>query len=127
MPINKKLWTSSYVLLTSGLAFALLAGLVVLIDLRPGAAGRPPRWVRFCEVFGRNALFVYARSGLIPRFQGLIRWPAPPAGDGSARWFTPWDWAWQQLFAPLFADPRLGSVLMVCWEWRPRCPATPWH
>lgn len=113
MPVNKKLWTSSYVLLTSALACALLAGLVVLIDLRPGTAGRPPHWVQFCEVFGRNALLVYALSGLIPRFQGLIRWPAPPAADGSGRWFTPWDWAWQQLFAPLFADARLGSLLMA--------------
>jgi predicted acyltransferase len=117
MPVNKKIWTSSYVLLTSALAFALLAALVVLIDLRAdpvaGAPGRRHRWMDFCEVFGRNALFVYAMSGLIPRFQGLLRWPAPAAADGGLRWYTPWDWAWQQLFAPLFADARLGSLLMA--------------
>lgn len=121
MPINKKIWTSSYVLLTTALATATLASLVALIDLRGhaasagGAAHRSAakRVLDFCEVFGKNALFVYAMSGLIPRFQGLLRWQDGVAASGQARWTTPMDWAWHTLFEPIAADARIGSMLFA--------------
>lgn len=109
MPVNKKIWTSSYVLLTTALAIAVLASLVVLIDLR----GRRGPWLGFCEVFGRNALFVYAMSGLIPRLQALLRWPDGVTADGQPRFVTPMDWAWRTLFEPLATDARLGSLLFA--------------
>ncbi len=109
MPVNKKLWTSSYVLLTSALAFAALATLVWLVDLR----GHQGAWLEVCEVFGRNPLFIYAMSGLIPRFQGLLRWQDGVDAGGAPRFTTPLDWAWQHLFAPLPVDPRLASLLMA--------------
>jgi predicted acyltransferase len=100
MPINKKIWTSSYVLLTTGLALALLALLVQHAELRT-----PPRWLepvlRFFEVFGRNALFVFVLSGLIPRFAALLRWRE---GD---TWTSPLPWAWNHVFAGLTPDLRL--------------------
>lgn len=109
MPVNKKIWTSSYVLLTSALAIAGLAALVTTIDLR----GHRGAWLGACEVFGRNALFVYAMSGLIPRLQGLLRWQDGTGADGAPRWTTPWDWAWRHGFEPLPLDPRLSSLLMA--------------
>jgi predicted acyltransferase len=106
MPINKKLWTSSYVLLSTGLAVALLALLVQALDLqRRGGA-----WVRFCEVHGRNALFVYVMSGLIPRLDGLLRWPS---GMEAPRWWTPTTWAAKNVFEPIAPDPRFGSLLFA--------------
>jgi len=105
MPVNKKIWTSSYVLLTTALALAVLATLVWWIDLRRKSSG----WMRFCEVFGLNALFVYAMSGLIPRFQGLLRWTDATTGRPT----TPMDWAWLHVFEPIAADPRFGSLLFA--------------
>lgn len=118
MPINKKIWTSSYVLLTTALATATLASLVALIDLGgprspSGAQGRSEFWLDFCEVFGKNALFVYAMSGLIPRVQGLLRWQEGVTATGQPRWTTPMDWVAQHVFAPLFADARIGSLLFA--------------
>lgn len=105
MPVNKKLWTSSYVLLTTALALATLATLVWWIDLRRQQAG----WMRLCEVFGVNALAVYAMSGLVPRFEGLLRWTDAATGRAT----TPMGWAWQHLFEPLAADARFGSLLFA--------------
>jgi predicted acyltransferase len=54
LPLNKKLWTSSYVLCAVGIDLALLAVLVYLIDLRKLRVG-----TYFFEVFGKNTLFIY--------------------------------------------------------------------
>jgi predicted acyltransferase len=84
-PINKSLWTSSYVLFTGGMA-AYLVGLVYWIaDVRGHAA-----WPRPFVVYGRNAILVFVASGLLARTLGVIK-----VGDGSLQ-------AWLQ--AALFAS-----------------------
>ena len=118
MPINKKIWTSSYVLLTTGLAIATLGVLVRRLDLSAdgAATARPlPGWARFCEAFGKNALFVYVMSGLIPRLDNLLRWQTPmdTAGEqGRPRWLTPMGWLARAL-EPVAPDPRVGSLLFA--------------
>ncbi len=57
LPINKKLWTGSYVLLSTGTALLVLAALAWIIEVR-GARG----WAYFFEVFGKNTLFIYMLS-----------------------------------------------------------------
>lgn len=59
-PINKKLWTSSYVLYTCGIDLLLLGGLIYIIEIW----GRR-RWTYFFEVFGKNPLFIYLLSEII--------------------------------------------------------------
>lgn len=56
-PINKKLWTSSYVLLTVGLDLAIIAALIYAIELRDKAMN-----FQFFEVFGKNPLVLYLVS-----------------------------------------------------------------
>ena len=58
MPINKQLWTSSYVLVTAGIAFLILAILIWIIDIK----GNKKPFKAF-EIFGTNSLFVFAASG----------------------------------------------------------------
>src|SRR5690606_15881284 len=58
-PINKKLWTSSYVLLTVGIDVMALAFLVYSIEIL-----NKRNWTYFFEVFGKNPLFIYILSGL---------------------------------------------------------------
>lgn len=59
-PINKKLWTSSFVMITSGIDLMILAVLIYAIDLRQWK-----RWTYFFEVFGRNTLFLYLLSEVL--------------------------------------------------------------
>jgi predicted acyltransferase len=65
-PINKNLWTSSYVLLSAGWAALALAALSWLVDRRPEPW---PRWLRVTTwpwfVFGSNAITAYAVSVII--------------------------------------------------------------
>ncbi len=122
MPLNKKIWTSSYVLHTTGLAMMALALCIRVLE-RPFVAGPPQGLLaatahgvaRFFEVFGRNPLFIFVLSGLVPRFLGLLRWPVGQGAQGQTLWTTPLPWLHQHAFAPLgqlfTSDPRLGSLL----------------
>ncbi|MBP6764341.1 MAG: DUF1624 domain-containing protein [Rubrivivax sp.] len=114
LPINKKIWTPSYVLLTTALAMAALALCLQRLELRAAQAGSTPSmplWARFFEVFGRNPLFVFVLSGLVPRALGLLRWQTGVDAQGAPLWTSPLPWAYQHLFAGIGSDPRLGSFL----------------
>lgn len=58
-PLNKSLWTSSYVVFTAGVAALVLAGLSAILERQ----GRP-RWARGLIIFGENPLLAYAGSEL---------------------------------------------------------------
>jgi predicted acyltransferase len=66
-PINKALWTSSFVLYTGGLATIGLALLYWLIDVQGYK-----RFTKPFVIFGVNAITVYTLSGIIPRILGMI-------------------------------------------------------
>jgi predicted acyltransferase len=66
-PINKNLWTSSYVLFTAGMASVALATLVWLVDLR----GRR-RWVAPFVTYGLNPITAFVASGMMARTMGLL-------------------------------------------------------
>lgn len=59
-PINKKIWSPTFVLATCGLASSFLALLVWIIDVK-GYKG----WSRFFESFGVNPLFIYVMAGIL--------------------------------------------------------------
>ena len=59
-PINKRLWTSSFVLYTVGLDLGILAAIIYLIDFKNIKTG-----VNFFTVFGKNALFIYLLSEIL--------------------------------------------------------------
>ena len=59
-PVNKKLWTSSFVILTVGLDCIILAGIIYVIDFLKKA-----KWTYFFEVFGKNPLFIYLLSEVV--------------------------------------------------------------
>src|SRR5580692_2718031 len=66
-PINKKLWTSSYVLFAGGLSLLLLALCLLIVDLRqksPSISGRS-RFLNPFLVFGTNAISAYVFSELL--------------------------------------------------------------
>jgi predicted acyltransferase len=59
-PINKKLWTSSFVLHTVGLDCMLLGAVIYIVDIK-----KQTRWTGFFEAFGKNPLFIYLLSELL--------------------------------------------------------------
>jgi len=100
-PINKGLWSSSYVLFTGGIACQAMAACYWVIDVR----GKD-RWAGPANVLGTNALFAFFLSGLVARCLGLWR-IATPAGPIAAP-----QWLFQQVLTPV-AGPVLGSLLFA--------------
>ena len=66
-PINKKIWSPTFVLTTCGLASTLLALLVWIIDIKGHK-----RWSRFFEAFGINPLFMYVAGAVLSILLGNI-------------------------------------------------------
>jgi len=75
LPINKKLWTGSYVLLSSGTTLLVLAALAWIVEVR-GAKG----WAYFFEVFGKNTLFIYMLSQIAVIVLNMAGLYSPLAG-----------------------------------------------
>ncbi len=67
-PMNKALWTSSYVLVTSGIALLTLAACYWLIDIKGYT-----RWAKPFVIFGVNALPLFVFSGIMARMLGAYR------------------------------------------------------
>ena len=59
-PVNKNLWTSSYVLVSSGMALLLLGSLYWFIDVQ-----HYRRWTPFFVAFGMNAITAYVLHGVL--------------------------------------------------------------
>lgn len=112
-PINKKIWTSSYVLYTTGLAITVLSVLIYFIEFK-NAKGN---WSRFFDVFGKNALFVFALSGFLVKVLPLFRWVDHINEKGNPAYTSPLNWFYDHVCKAwtTWADPRLGSFLYaVC-------------
>ena len=116
-PINKKIWTSSYVVYTTGLATMVLGVLIYLLEFK-NAKGT---WSRFFDVFGKNPLFIFFMSGFLPRLLGLIRIPGSIV-DGKQGYYSPFSWFYEYLckkpivwlyehpFSHFNNDPRIASL-----------------
>jgi predicted acyltransferase len=97
-PINKKLWTSSYVLLTAGLAMLALAACHWLLDVR----GWKGKWTTPAVIFGTNAIVAYVLSELL----AIVGYSYPTMHDGKLM-------SWQQfVYSEFFAKlpPAWGSL-----------------
>lgn len=99
-PLNKKIWTSSYTVFTSGLAFTILAVTVYLIELK-----HKKGWLsRFFDVFGKNPLFIFVLSGVLPRVLSLIRIHLANDANGLPVYTSPFGWFYQKVCLPLFPN-----------------------
>ena len=105
-PINKKIWSSSFVVYTTGLAILVLCVLMYVIEMR----GRRGAWSRFFDVFGKNALFIFMISGILGRMYGLLRIADGTDGKGAPLYKGLGGWMYDHLFAPVFGSMN-GSLL----------------
>ena len=76
IPCSKKAWTSSYVLITCGMASCILAMLIYAIDIKGHN-----RWCRFFQSFGINPLFCYLVGTLLAITFGALRFGTNADGD----------------------------------------------
>lgn len=106
-PINKKLWTSSFVLFTAGCSLLLVGVLYWLLDVKGWRKPFSQPWI----VFGTNAIFAYMLSELL----SSTLWSVHVRGTETL-------WAW--IYTPCFSHIRpagVGSLLYsmafaaVCW------------
>lgn len=116
-PINKKIWTSSYVLYTTGMAVFILSILIFLLEFK-NAKGA---WSRFFDVFGKNPLFIFVLSGLLPRLLGLIRINNGLNADGAISYTSPFGWFYDHICKPMFSNLNTGSLFyalcMIAFYW----------
>ncbi len=110
-PINKKIWTSSYTVYTTGLAMITIATMIYLIEFKNIKGGL----ARFFDVFGKNALFVFALSSFLPKGLALIRIPDHLNEKGVMVYTNPWNWLYQKVLVNIPGDPKLGSLLFALW------------
>ncbi len=101
-PLNKGLWTSSYVWFTGGAASVLLALCYALIDLRGWKA-----WSRPLVILGLNAIALFVLSGLGTKF--LMNQKFATASGGMISWRS---YIYNTWFVPL-ADPYNASLLFA--------------
>jgi predicted acyltransferase len=105
LPINKKLWTSSFVLVTTGIDLVGMAVLYYAVEIRRWSFG-----VQFFTVLGKNPLFVYVLSNLLLIF---LIWPVGMDSIGI-------DWI-NAVFFQRIAPGPLGCLLfalaftLLCW------------
>jgi predicted acyltransferase len=107
MPINKSLWTPAFCLWMTGWALLAFGASYWLLDAAPSARlrERAARYAQPFVIYGMNALFIFALSGLIAKMLGFITLSQP---DGSELALG------RLLYAPFAAlplDPRNTSLL----------------
>ncbi len=108
-PINKQLWTSSYVVYTAGIALLTLGLIYWLVDVLGYQ-----RWIKPFVVYGTNALFIFVISGLLAKSLYLIKFDN---ADGSTQ--TLGNWIYQSCYTPFLSDYNaslayaLSNVLLM--------------
>ena len=104
-PINKKIWTSSYVVFMSGWALLFLAFCFYLIDAKGNK-----RWSTPFLVFGTNAIFVFFASGILARVFYMIQWES-----GGESWNVK-SWVYANVFQANLDPDKLSSfAYAICY------------
>jgi len=101
-PINKSLWTSSYVLYTAGIATLCLSLLYYIIDIQGYK-----KWAKLFLIWGVNPMIVFFFSGIIPRVLGSIQVQNPETGGEEISVLT---LIYKHGIAPCFENPLNASL-----------------
>jgi predicted acyltransferase len=108
-PINKRLWTSSYVMFTAGLALCFLGACYWLIDIKKYSA-----WAKPFVIFGANAIALYIGSEVLAVALGVIQVNGP---DGKP--IALQDWIFNNIFltwaTPINASLAFAICIILVW------------
>jgi predicted acyltransferase len=97
IPINKRLWTPSYVLMMAGWAHLVFAFSYFLVDVKGYKSWTPP-----FLVFGMNAIFIYGVSSLLESLVDAMTVPVAGAAGAVAQ-ISVKSWLMQNIFAPVLS------------------------
>lgn len=107
-PVNKKLWSSPFVLLTTGIDCIFISALIYTVEIR---VWNKWNWTRFFTILGKNPLFIYLLSELLFVVLTMIHMSS---GQNFLEWIN-------TVFFQVIATGAIGSFLfaiaymMVCW------------
>lgn len=107
-PINKKLWTSSFVFITTGLDLIIISFLLYAIEIHHWNKGN---WTRFFTILGKNPLFIYITSEILVIVLYMIQ---VKPGISFYGWIN-------TVFYQVIAPGAIGSLLfavsymLICW------------
>ncbi|RFZ90601.1 DUF5009 domain-containing protein [Mucilaginibacter conchicola] len=106
-PIGKKLWTSPFTLLTTGLDMVIISALIYIVEVRNNNAGN---WTSFFTTVGKNPLAIYILSEILV----IAFWMIPMGNTNFYGWIN-------NVFYQKIAPGAIGSLLfaisymLVCW------------
>lgn len=114
MPINKKVWSPTFVLTTCGLASSFLGLLIWIIDIKGYK-----KWCRFFEAFGINPLFMYCLGAVLSIIIGAVKVPYSAVESGMT---TVKGWIYQAVLMPVCGDDAtlaslFFAILFVLFNW----------
>lgn len=101
-PINKSLWTSSYVLYTAGIATICLTLLYWIIDVL-----NYNKWIKLFLIWGVNPMIVFFFSGIIPRVLSTIKIQNPEIATEEINLQS---YIYNYNIVPLFSNPLDASL-----------------
>lgn len=110
LPINKNIWSPTFVLVTCGMASTLLALLIWIIDIKGYK-----KWSMFFETFGINPLFLYVLGGALSILFGCIKLPL------GGEMVSIHNIIYKNFLLEVFGDNYLASclyaIIFVCINW----------
>jgi predicted acyltransferase len=119
-PVNKKIWSSSYTVLTTGMATLFLAIFIYLFEILKV----PQIFGKFFDAFGKNPLFIFVLSGALPRLVGLFRVHSVSPFNNpemKSRLTSPFTWFYENVCFKLSSSFMLTSfiyaILMILFYW----------
>jgi predicted acyltransferase len=101
-PINKSIWTSSYVLYTSGIAILSLVILYYIIEI-----ANIKKWTKLFLIWGVNPMIVFFFSGVIPRLLSMIEIQHP---EKMSEKINLQNYLYNFWIAPNFENPMNASL-----------------
>lgn len=117
-PINRKLWTDSFAVLSGGVSLGLFAVCYLGLDARRGTERTTAWWLTPALVYGSNALLGFVLYSLLLVVHGLIQFPDAHA---PANWLPPSGYAWLSTsigpdnVSLLYGLAAVGIILALLW------------
>ena len=98
-PINKALWTSSYVLFTAGIGILVLSIMIWLVDIK-----KNNKWAKPLIIYGTNSIFIFVISGIWTKVLLNISF------NLNGKMISGYSYLYQTIFMPL--DGGMNSSLL---------------
>lgn len=109
-PLNKNIWTSSYVVFTAGLALQFFGVCYWLVDV----VGYK-KWAQPFIIYGTNAITVFVLSGLLAKLLVLIKLPVGSMGEAVSLKGIIYDNLYLSVFSPLNASLAFALSYILFW------------